>query len=1134
MFKRHLTSSTAFAVLALALAAPAVYAQETTSSIRGAVSDAAGAPVAGAAVVVTHMPSGTRAVATTAADGSFDARGLRVGGPYQVVVSATGFEKQTVSEISLNVGEPFRFAVSLTPDSAAQEEIVVVASKLKRAIALETGSATSYNAEAIAGVASVSRDLRDVLRRDPLVSFDPATRSISVAGATGRSNRFSVDGVSIQDDFGLNQGGLPSLRGIISIEAVDQFALNSAPFDIAEGNFTGGSINAILKSGTNDYKGAGYFIYGSDNLYGSKLRGVPQIVDFTFKDYGAFLSGPIIKDKLFLALNYEKLTEGTPYDTGLAGEGFANTVPNIGDRTTNADDRAVVDQVRGILKSVYNFDAQDAVKSLPERDRKISAKLDWNVTDDHRVALTYINHFNAVPPQGSAFAGSTSATAPYLGLQSNFYETTEASKIYTGQVNSRWSDILSTEFRLSYRDYKRGQIPYGAPAGGPDFGQFTVCTAPTSVVSAPGATVTDTLTNCGNTARIILGPDVFRQANELATTNLNGAFTANLKLSDHSIKLRGEYQRVRVTNLFVPNSDGAFYFDSIADLQNRKANSVTYANALTANPRDALAKFGYRQFTIAAQDTWSVTDSLTILAGLRYDWLDQDQNVVLNPNFVKRYGFANTKTLNGLGLLQPRLGFNWEATDRLKLSGGAGLFGGGSPVVFISNSYSNDGFRLNSITLNRTATGFIDTAASPALTNPAVGGVSVGSGALDGVNGLSFPSVVDAYLGLGNPLAPPISNAPVNSIAQDFKLPSTWRYNISAKYEADLGPVGDGWNLRGDLLYTEVKNGLMWTDLRSGASIGTLPDGRPRYNAVAGANSDIQLLNSKQGRAIIASLGLAKDWTFGLGFGVSYTFSDVKDVVSFTGSSTANGGYDVVARDPNKAEVGRSSLEIRDNFKLRLSFKRDFFGDNETRLELFGERRSGRPFTYTFGDNSPNNAAINCGGTRSCVFGTRGNNRYQLYVPDFSQTVTRNGTGQPVLGFVTFQDDATLANFRALVESSSLNNYQGRIVDKGSERNPSYTKLDIRVSQQIPFVYGKITAFADVENFLNLLNSNWNSFRQYGDQVKVVDVRCTPTPVAANPTACPGYLYSNFSVPTLNATTKQSLWAVRLGVRYEF
>jgi Carboxypeptidase regulatory-like domain/TonB-dependent Receptor Plug Domain len=360
------THLTAVSLLAMLATTASIHAQETTSAIQGSVTTAENTPIAGASVVIKHVPSGTRATATTDSSGNFNARGLRVGGPYEVSITASGYRTQNVTDIKTELGQDFRLTTQLTVDDASGETIIITASKLKKAIGLETGSASQFNAEQIAGVASVSRDLRDTLRRDPLVSFDPSNRSISIAGATGRSNRFSVDGVSIQDDFGLNQGGLPSLRGIVSLEAIDQVSVNSAPFDVSEGNFQGGSINAILKSGTNDIKAAGYFIYGSDKLTGNKLRGRPQILDFTFKDYGVFLSGPIFKDKLFLALSYEKLTESTPYDTGISGEGYANIIPNIGDPKTFSDDRAVIDQVRGILKSVYNFDALNTVKSLPD------------------------------------------------------------------------------------------------------------------------------------------------------------------------------------------------------------------------------------------------------------------------------------------------------------------------------------------------------------------------------------------------------------------------------------------------------------------------------------------------------------------------------------------------------------------------------------------------------------------------------------------------------------------------------------------------------------------------------------------------------------------------------------------------
>jgi Carboxypeptidase regulatory-like domain/TonB dependent receptor len=1112
------THLTAVSLLAILATTPSIHAQETTSAIDGSITTEDGSPVSGATITITHVPSGTRATSVTNADGSFSANGLRIGGPFSVEISKTGYQNQTVQDIFIQVASTFKLATQLSPEGTDAGSIIITASKLKRSGQLQTGSASDFSAEQIAGVASISKDIRDVLRRDPLANFDPSNRSLSIGGSQARSNRFSVDGVAVQDDFGLNQGGLPSLRGIVSIDAIDQVTLSAAPFDVSEGDFQGGSVNAILKSGTNEYNLAAYYTYGSDKLTGDKLRGVATPQDFSFKNWGVFASGPIIKDKLFVALNYEKLSESSIFDTGIAGEGFANVVPRLS--------RATVDQVRSIVQSVYNYDAKNAVNSLPENDRKISGKLDWNITDGQRASFTYIDHRNAVPLVGTG--SSISNNAPRLNLQSNFYETTENSKIYTGQINSSWTDNFSTELRVSYRDYKRGQESFG----GNDFAEFIVCTDQTSITNSPVAGVTNNNISCGNTPTINLGPDQFRQANSLATTNLNGQFNAQLRLNDHKLKLQIEAQRVSIDNVFVPSSDGRIYFDSLADLQNRRASRLQYTNALTANPQDAAAQFSYRTFSFGLQDNWKALDNLDVLIGVRFDMFDQDQNVARNPNFTTRYpGQTNTKTLNGLSLIQPRIGFSWTATDEIKLSGGVGLFGGGTPDVFISNSYSVDGIRTNSLDIQRSATGVFRDFASTVITPPLVGLAPVGPAALDSVNGLTFPSLVDQYLGAGNILALPISSSTTNSIAPDFSIPSSWRSNLSLTYKPAWELLGGGWEFRADALFGSVKNGLVYTDLRARPLITTiagaqrvevLPDGRPRYDASVGANSDLQLRNTKDGWNYALSVGVSKDFDFGLSLGLSYTRTRANDLLSNPNGSTSNGGYGSATNDPNNAGSGRSTLEVKDNYKLRVGYSKAFFGDFKTRIDLFGERRSGRPFTYTFRDASTQ--------ARSPVFGTILNGRYQIFVPDFKGDTN---TADLQVGNVTFNSAASLAALKAIVETSGLNNFQGQIAPRGTDRNPTFNKLDLKISQEIPAFFrdSRFTVFGEMENFLNLIDSDWNSFRQFGDQVTLVDVACT----AANATsACPGYVYSNVASPTLVSNVKASLWRVNLGIRYDF
>lgn len=348
---RHLYAASAIA-LALSATATAVVAQETTSSIRGSVTGAEGAPAIGASVSAVHEPSGTTANATVNGAGAFNLTGLRPGGPYTVTVTAPGFAPMTSSNIFLGVGQPYNIPFALA-DSRV-DELVVTASRAEKSGAL----VTVFDRDSIASVASVSRDIRDIARRDPFASFNPSTRGISIAGQNGRTNRFSVDGVRFSDNFGLNQGGLPSARGPIPLDAIEQLSVKIAPYDISEGDFQGGSINVVLRSGGNSFTGAAGYTYSDDSLVGTKSKGSTFSQEMTSKTRNAFISGPIIKDKLFFAFAYEKLNETVPSVFGPPGSG--NAVPNL--------TQTQIDQVTSIASSVYGYDTLGVLNSRPETD----------------------------------------------------------------------------------------------------------------------------------------------------------------------------------------------------------------------------------------------------------------------------------------------------------------------------------------------------------------------------------------------------------------------------------------------------------------------------------------------------------------------------------------------------------------------------------------------------------------------------------------------------------------------------------------------------------------------------------------------------------------------------------------------
>ncbi|MEG3083746.1 carboxypeptidase regulatory-like domain-containing protein [Sphingomonas sp. PB2P12] len=1103
---RHSILGASVLALTVACVQPAS-AQETTSSVRGRVSDQAGQPIADAAVTIVHIPSGTQVSQSTDATGNFSASGLRAGGPFRVTVEAPSYDSKAVEGIQTAAGTTLTLNVTLA--AAAGQDIVVTAARNRNGLAL--AGQTSLNADAIQGIASVNRDLRDLLRRDPLTSLDPNPRgrAISIGGASPRGNRFTIDGVAIGDDFGLNAGGLPSARGIVSLDAIDQLNVKAVPIDISEGDLQGGSVNIILKSGGNKFHGGLFGIYGDDDLQGTKtydnVRSNGAVVPAAsgrltpvpkFRDFGGNFSGPIIKDKLFFAVAYEQLEESQVSARGLAGEGASTEIPFV--------TRTNVDQVRGILNSRYGFDPLDIAKTLPEKDKKASAKLDWNISDRQRLALTYIHHENEVPRD---VGFSESGSDPSVGLQSNFYLLGEKTNAYAAQLNSNWSDNFSTEFRVTRRDYERRQDPYG----GTDFPEFEVCLDGVSRGSGLNCLAP---TGTSPNGRVLLGPDQYRQSNYLSLQNTGVSWSGQYSGSGHVIKVLAEGQRVKINNLFVPATRGKYYFDSIADLAAGRANQLTYANALSGDPSDAAARFNYMSYTFGLQDSWSVSPDITVTAGLRYDWIDAERPM-LNQRFLATYGFTNAAMPTG-GVLQPRLGVTWDVKPNLRVSAGGGLFGGGTPDVWFSNSFANDGVRQNNLLFQRTATGFVDATQSGAAANIAPG---LGSAALDNVSGTGVPSLVDRYLsGTGAPAA-----ASVAALDPNLKLASTWKANVALTWSGDLpfGPnwIADDWEFNLSALASEVQNGFVATDLRT-SQIGTLPDGRPRYANAGGSNWDIVLRNTSQGSSRVVGLGVGKR-IGGLSLGANYIYSDVKDVGSFTGY-TPTELLGVTTADPNRGTLGRSSFETRHNGKVQIGYRADLFGDNEFRIDLFGEFRSGRPFSYTFTDASNG---------RSQVFGTvGGNGRHLFYVPDFDQAAIINAAGRPQVGVVEFADQATLNAIRATVDGSKLRNHYGAIASRNIGTSPGYSKLDLHISQEIPFFFGKAKIFTDVENVLNLLNRNWNTYKVFSDSVSVANVSC----VATAQSTCGRYLYSNPSTQTATTYQSASLWQMRVGMRFDF
>lgn len=1096
----------------VALMAPvAVHAQETTSVVRGTVTTD-GVPSGGATVVATHVPSGTRSETRTDANGNFRIAGLRAGGPFTVAVDANGATTQ-VTDVFTVVGQPFDLPIEI---AAVGEEIVVTASAIRGAGVSSDGPQTVLTAEDIRTVASVNRDVRDLARRDPLASLDLTnTRAVSFAGVNPRYNRFTINGVQVGDNFGLNSDANPTGRGPVPFDAISQFSVSIAPFDFRQGNFQGGTIDTVLLSGTNEYRGTGFYSESRDELQGKVIDGVNvNVPDYKSVTYGATLSGPIIKDKLFLMVSAERNTDPRPLTPGSVSQ-----VPNL--------TQTQVDTITGIAKSVYNYEAGGITSINNQKDEKIVGKIDWNVVDGQRLSLSYINaHESATVLQNS----STSTTTPALGLESNAYQRSVMLRAGIAQLNSDWTDRLSTEVRFVYKHNRVGQDPLL----GLGFSQFRVCTAPTSVAQASG----DTANSCGTGNPVVaFGPDLNRHSNTLFFDTWGGSLMTRYQAGAHDIKLFAEVAANRTYNLFVARTAGAYYFDSIEDFRNRAASEFLYANAISLDPNDGASDFRYQQYTFGLQDEWSVTDTLTVTAGLRYDLFAMRSPIAANPNFLARNGFTNTKNYKGLGNFQPRISFNWTGVDNLRVRGGVGVFGGGSPDIYLSNSYSNTGVLTNQISNVVRATAVAGQTAT--CTAPYTGAnAAVCTAALNGVTGTAIPGTVNTYLSTATSA---LSTAPVAALDTDFRLPSVTKATLSADYKLF------GFNFGADYVYTKTNQGVIFVDLRS-QQIGTLPDGRPRYNfrptpGVAGqtadTNTDILLTNTTLGRSHIGVVRVNKEFDFGLGLNFSYARQDVKDVGAATSSTpTSNYANNPVA-DPNYAVYGTSDNQIKWAFKYGATFDRAFFGDYRTIVSLFGETRAGRPFSYTMQNGNGRSPVFGVIGQSGTSFGTNSDSRYLLYVP--------TGTNDAK---VSYDSIATQDSLNALIEGSALKNHRGKIAAKNIAQSPKFTRIDLHVEQEIPTFIGKsrITLFGDIENLPNLLNSKWGALRQvaFPAYSPVVQVSClsvaTPTGTAPGagvtntaPTqTCAQYRYSSYREPNFSLNGATSLYLIRVGARFTF
>lgn len=1040
------------AVSAIAITAAGVAsAQVTTSSIRGSVADETGAAVSGATVTILHVPTGSVSVATTGATGQFSAQNLRVGGPYSVTVTGTGFVPSRAEDIYANLGDPTSLSLTVTrADDTARMETVVITGTSAMVAQVATGPSATYNLSTLENSPAMNRDIKDIIRLDPRIYVDEAFNdSINCAGANPRYNSLTVDGVRLNDNFGLNSNGYPTERIPFSYDAIEQVSVELAPFDVNYGSFTACNINAVTKSGTNEFHGGAFFDYTDDSLTGDETDGIKRdLGSFEEKRYGFNVGGPIIKDKLFFFGAYEKF-EGanifgqTPADVGLSD--------------------ALYQSIIDIAVNQYGYIAGGLPTSLAVEDEKFFGKLDWNINDQHRAELTYTYN------DGFNFSGSDSGST-VIPDGNHYYERGAKLENYTGSLYSDWTPNFNTEFRVSYLNLDNRQIPV---AGFDNFGEVQI-RVPMDLRSG--------------TATIYLGADDSRHSNKLSYELWNYKGSANYQMDSHLFTAGIEREEFSVFNLFIQQSLGEWRFSSPTDFANGALNYFQYTNSAGSNDvNDGAAKFGYEISTFYLQDEWQISDKLDITAGIRYDYYTSSDKPAYNANFETKYGFRNDENMDGRDLIQPRVGFNYDYSDNIKLHGGFGLFSGGNPNVWISNNYSNNGVTL--------ADYF-----APAGSNLA---------------DFTYPGSGRPFIDVPQEALDAIANANgvggVNALDPDFEIPSEWKFAFGAVADVDTGlPVlGNGLRVMADILYSKTNESAVVVPIGYVQS-GTAPDGRPIYGSASNTNDFLLKNADEKGQVLVLSAGISQEYDNGIDWALGYAYTDAEDTNPMTSSVAFSNFANYATYDPVNITTATSDYEVAHRFTLQLNYEKEFFKDLSTRASLFGTANEGAPYSYAF--------------TRNSLFESRFTSSRQLaYIP--------TGVSDPLISPLSNQ--AAVEALNAFISRTrDLSDYRGSIAERNSQADDWWTKFDLRLAQELPGFRpdDKAEAFITIENVGNLLNPEWGILREHGfpGTAELYTVSGLDTQNR--------YIISAFNSGADNDSivVSPSLWQVHFGVKYKF
>jgi outer membrane receptor for ferrienterochelin and colicin len=1087
---------TALAVaVALVAAAPAL-AQNTTAAIGGRVTSPDGKPVAGATVVVVHRESGSTNTLTTDADGRYSSRGLRVGGPYTITVSKGG-DRSVTEDVYLVLAETTAVDLRLGTAQTLEQVVVTASASGNKFSATTMGSGTQIGRAQLDAYASIQRNLQDYVRNDPRISqTDKERGEISAAGQNSRYNSITIDGVRTNDTFGLEANNLPTIKQPISIDAIQAVQVSLSNYDVTQQGYTGASINAVTKSGTNEFKGSVYGVYRDSNMSGDRFNRQtgayttpPPSKDTTV---GLAIGGPILKDKLFFFANYEK------FETPRNAPSFGPVGSSLINSTITPE---MISAAQNAARTTYQMEIGNpwAPSKVLTEVEDMMVKLDWNISENHRanVRLSKTEQSDPIFPFNSNDG---------ISLDSHFYSTVKTLETKVAQLFSDWTENFSTEVKVSQRDYSS---IHNNNANLPQVSLIWTNAAETA-----------------NIATLRFGQEESRHFNRLETKTLNGYVAANWFLGDHELKFGFDAEKNDIYNAFQRGSKGIYTFRGVNPVADFIAGVPTsYSVLLPLDGRtleDGAASFGLNNLGLFVQDTWTFSDKLTLTGGVRIDRMGVDGKPIRNTAASTAFGYDNTHTMDGETLVQPRFGFNYalDTVNKRKsqVRGGFGLFQGSAANVWLTNPFQNTGVALYNPTCADTGSNLCpgdlrftkDTANQPDITGQ-----------------------VPAFA--------------VDFVSPKVKQPSVWKLNLA--WDAEL-PFA-GLLFGAEWLHTKVKDSMYYKHLNLGATTGKAPDGRDMYwnangqdrdcwtggtqpvasnfptgcagrgftkaNASTAFTNVLLLDRTSKGGGNAVTLSLSQRPMPGLDWSMAYTRTSAKEVSPLTSSTSNSGWLNRAVYNQNEDVASNSNYLIRDRINASLSFSRAFIGKYKTTFGMVYEGRDGKPYSWVFNND------MNGDG----VFGND-----LLYIPKDSSEVVF--TGATVNGRTPEQ------RFWDVVDANpELRKSKGKVVSRNGSFAKFTNSFDLRLSQEVPsfFTGHKGVVSLDILNFGNMLNKRWGRI----DEIGFPSARKF---VNYNGTTADGKMVYNLGNPTASTpipddfTTRQtrgeSQWAVQVTARYEF